>query len=113
VAALDDKIEQVEKKQREKAAEPSPLTLEVKHLHTGLLGGSCSGTLTINATGVRYDGQHVFASNLMGVGVTYTKDEMLIKFQGTQQKFRVSKADAERVRETLSRYQQTYSPSNK
>jgi hypothetical protein len=114
VAALDDKIEQVEKKQRDKAAEPSPLTLEVKHLHGGILGGSCSGTLTINTNGVRYDGgTHVFASNLMGVGVTLTKDEMLIKFQGTQQKFRVSRADAEKVRETLSRYQQTYSPSNK
>jgi tetratricopeptide (TPR) repeat protein len=115
VAALDDKIEQIEKKQRQKAAEPSPLTIQVKHLHGGLLGGSCSGTLTINTTGVRYesDGQHVFASNLLGAGVSLTKDEMVIKFQGNQQKFRVSRADAERVRETLARYQQTYSPSNK
>ncbi len=113
VAKLDDKIEQIEKKQREKAAEPSPLTLEVKHLHGGLLGGSCTGTLTINATGVRYDGQHVFASNLVGAGVSLTKDEMVIKFQGNSQRFRVSRADAERVRETLSRYQQTYSPVSK
>ena len=111
VASLDDKIEQIEKKQREKAAEPSPLTLEVKHIHGGLLGGSCTGTLTINATGVRYDGQHVYASNLVGAGVSLTKDEMVIKFQGNSQRFRVARADAERVRETLARYQQTYSPA--
>ena len=112
-AALDDKIEKFEKKQREKAAEPTPLTLQVKHIHGGLLGGSCTGTLTINATGVRYDGQHVFASNLVGAGVSFTKDEMVIKFQGNSQRFRVPRADAERVRETLARYQQTYSPASK
>ena len=111
IATLDDKIEKVEKKQREKAAEPSPLTVQVKHLHGGLLGGSCAGTLTINATGVRYDGQHVYASNLTGAGVSLTKDEMVITFQGNSQKFRVQRADAERVRETLARYQQTYSPA--
>ncbi len=113
VSALDDKIEQIEKKQREKAAEPTPLTLQVKHLHGGLLGGSCTGTLTINATGVRYDGQHVYASNLVGAGVSLTKDEMVITFQGNSQKFRVARADAERVRETMARYQQTYSPASK
>jgi tetratricopeptide (TPR) repeat protein len=113
VAMLDDKIERIEKKQREKAAEPSPLTLQVKHLHGGLLGGSCSGTLTINATGVRYDGEHVYASNLVGAGVSLTKDEMVITFQGNTQKFRVARGDAERVRETISRYQQTYSPASK
>jgi hypothetical protein len=112
VSALDDKIEQIEKKQREKAAEPSPLTLKVKHLH-GLLGGSCSGTLTINATGVRYDGQHVFASSLVGVRVGITKDEMVIRFEGSSQKFRVARADAERFHEALARYQQTYSPASK
>jgi len=113
VAALDDKIERVEKKLREKAAEPSPLTLQVKHLHGGLLGGSCSGTLTINATGVRYDGQHVYASNLVGAGVSLTKDDTVITFQGKPQKFRLARADAERVRETVARYQQTYSPASK
>ena len=113
VASLEDKIEQVEKKQREKAAEPSPLSIQVKHLHGGLLGKSCSGTLTINATGVRYDGEHVYASNLVGAGVSLTKDELVISFQGNQQKFRASRGDAEKARETLARYQQTYSPSNK
>jgi len=113
VASLEDKIEQVEKKQRAKDAEPSPLSIQVKHLHGGLLGKTCSGTLTINATGVRYDGEHVFASNLVGAGVSFTKDELVIKFQGNQQKFRASRGDAEKARETLARYQQTYSPSNK
>ena len=113
VATLEDKIEQVEKKQREKAAEPTPLTIQAKHLHGGLLNKTCSGTLRIDATGVRYDGEHVFASNLVGAGVSITKDEMVIKFQGNQQKFHVSRGDAERVRETLARYQQTYSPANK
>jgi tetratricopeptide (TPR) repeat protein len=113
VATLDDKIESVEKKQREKAAEPSPLTLQVKHRHGGLLGGSCSGALTINATGVRYDGHHVFASSLVGVRVGITKDEMAIRFEGNSEKFRVGRADAERVRETIARYQRTYSPASK
>jgi tetratricopeptide (TPR) repeat protein len=113
VATLDDKIEGIEKKQREKAAEPSPLTITVKHLHGGLLGGSCTGTLTINATGVRYDGgEHVYASNLVGTGVGQRNDELTITFQKTSQKFRCARADADRVRETISRYQQTYSPSN-
>jgi tetratricopeptide (TPR) repeat protein len=114
VAALEDKIEGVEKKQREKAAEPSPLTLQVKHLHGGLLGGSCSGTLTINATGVRYDGQqgqHVYASSLVGVRLVITKDEMALRFEGNTQRFRVSRAEADRFHEALARYQQTYSPA--
>ncbi|MEK6323295.1 MAG: PEGA domain-containing protein [Acidobacteriota bacterium] len=113
VAALDDKIEKIEKRQREKAAEPSPLTLQVKHIH-GLLGGSCSGKLTIDSTGVRYDGEHVYTSSLVGAGTgTTKKDEMVITFQGNSQKFKVARADAERLREMLARYQQYYSPSNK
>jgi hypothetical protein len=111
VAILDDKIEKIEKRQREKAAEPSPLTLQVKHIHTGLLGGSCAGTLTINSTGVRYDGEHVYASNLVGARVSLTKDDIIISFQANSQKFRVARGDAERIRETLARYQQTYSPA--
>lgn len=113
IAALDDKIERIEKKQREKAAEPTPLTLPVKHLHGRLLGGSCTGTLTINATGVRYDGQHVYASSLVGVRLVITKDEMVIRFEGKSERFRMPRADAERFRETVARYQQTYSPASK
>ncbi|MFY9554219.1 MAG: hypothetical protein WAV47_05810, partial [Blastocatellia bacterium] len=112
-ALLEDKIERIEKRQREKAAEPTPLTLPVKHVHGGLLGGSCNGTLTINSTGVRFDGEHVYASSLIGVRIGITKDEMSIRFEGNSQRFRVPRGDAERCRETLSRYQQTYSPANK
>ena len=112
VAALEDRIERVEKKQREKAAEPTPLSLQVRHLHGGLLGGSCVGTLTINATGVRFDGgqgQHVYAASLVGVRIGINKDETLIRFEGNQQKFKMPRADADRLHETLARYQQTYS----
>ena len=116
VATLNDKIENVEKKQREKEAEPTPLTLQVKHGHTGLLGGSCSGTLTVNSTGVRYDGQqeqHVYASSLVGVRISIEKDEMVVRFEGKAQKFKLSRADAARFHETVSKYQQTYSPASK
>ena len=114
VATLDDRIEKIEKKQREKAAEPIPITIRAKHLHGGVFGGSCSGTLSITSTGVRYDGsEHVFSSNLVGVGVRMTKDELIVKFQDKSEKFKAVRADAERFSDTLSRFQQSYSPSNK
>jgi PEGA domain len=113
VSTLEDKIERIERRQREKAAEPSPLTLQVKHLH-GLLGGSCTGKLTIDSAGVRYDGEHVYTSSLVGAGTGIVKkDEMVITFQGNSQRFKVVRAEAELFRETLARYQQRYSPSNK
>jgi tetratricopeptide (TPR) repeat protein len=114
VAALDDKIERIEKKQREKAAEPIPITIRVKHIHGGFMGGSCSGTLMINSTGVRYDGtEHTFSSNLVAVGVRISKDEMTVRFQDKSEKFKVGHSESERFNEALSRFQQTYSPSNK
>jgi hypothetical protein len=112
VATLDDKIEKVERRQREKAAEPTPLKLQIKHLHGGL-GGSCTGVLTIDSTGVRYDGEHVFAAGLSGSRLSLNKkDEIEIRFEGKAQKFRVARADADLCRETLARYQQRYSPAN-
>ena len=106
VATLDDRIEKIEKRQREKAAEPTPVTIQVKHLH-GSLRGSCSGTLAVSPTGVRYDGsEDVYAANLVGVGVQIAKDEMAVFFQNKSQKFKVDRADAERFREALARYQQ-------
>ena len=113
VATLEDKIERIEKKQREKAAEPTPISLQVKHLHGGLLKGSCTGTLTINSTGVRFDdggkGQHVYAASLVGVRIGINKDETEIRFEGNTQRFRMTRAEADRLHETLGRYQQTYS----
>ena len=106
IATLDDRIEKIEKRQREKAAEPTPAAIQVKHLH-GSLRGSCSGTLKVNPTGVRYDGsEHVYSANLVGVGVQIAKDEMTVTFQNKSQKFKVDRADAERFREALARYQQ-------
>ena len=114
VATLDDRIERIERKQREKAAEPIPISIRVKHLHGGLMGRSCSGALTIDSKGVRYDGtEHTYSSNLVGVGVRIAKDEMTVKFQDKSEKFKVARSDAERFSDTLSRFQQAYAPINK
>jgi tetratricopeptide (TPR) repeat protein len=114
IAKLDDRIEQIEKKERAKAAVPVSITIRAKHLHGGLIGGSCSGTLTINTNGVRYDGtEHTFSANLLAAGVRVAQEEMVVKFQDKNEKFKVPRADAERFNETLSRFQQFYSPANK
>jgi hypothetical protein len=93
--------------------EPTPLTIQVKHIHGGLLRGSCSGNLVVNGAGVRYDakdGNHVFASNLMHSGVRVGKDEMAIQFEDKLERFKpVHSPDAERFREALSRYQSAQS----
>ncbi len=112
VPTLEDKIDRIERRQREKAAEPTPLAIQVKHLHGGLLGGSCSGSLTVNSSGVRYDGEHSFSYSIAGVELRVTKDEMTIHFQKDSQKFKVAHADAERFREALARYKQAYSPAS-
>lgn len=112
VPALEDKIDRIERRQREKAAEPTPLTIQVRHLHGGLLGGSCSGSLTVNSSGVRYDGEHSFSYSIVGVELRVIKDEMTIHFQKDSQKFKVAHADAERFREALARYKQAYSPGS-
>lgn len=100
---LDDKIERIEKRQREKAEQPTQIMIEVKHQHGGL-GGSCKGTLTVGPTGVRYDGsEHSFSLNLLNVGVQVSKGEMVIN---KSHKFKaVVSSDAERFRETLAKFQ--------
>ncbi len=112
VPMLEDKIDRIERRQREKAAEPTPLTIQVRHLHGGLLGGSCSGPLTVNSTGVRYDSEHSFSYSIAGVELRVIKDEMTIHFQKDSQKFKVAHPDAERFREALARYKQAYSPTS-
>jgi len=113
IPALEDKIDRIERRQREKASEPTPLTIHVRHLHGGLLGGSCTGNLTINSTGVRYDGtEHTYSYTIAGVSVGIAKDEMTIQFQKGSQKFKVARSDAEHFRETLARYQQSFASSN-
>src|SRR5262249_61928520 len=90
--------------------EPTPLTIQVKHLHGGILHGTCSGTLTVDNAGVRYDsnnGDHVFAANLLRAGVGIAKDEMSVSFQGKNEKFKpVNRNEAERFRQAVVRYHQ-------
>lgn len=113
VAELEDKIDRIERRQRQKAAEPTPLAIKAKHLHGGITRGSCDGTITINSTGIRYDGsEHTYSYTVSGVDVRITKDEMTIQFGKDAQKFRVVRADADRFQETLARYKQAYAASN-
>lgn len=110
IAALNDRIEKIERRERERVEKPTSLTIQVRHLHGGLLGRSCAGPLTVNSTGVRYEGnEHVFSANLVGVSVRISKDEMSVQFQSPQ-KFKVARSEAERFRESLARFQQVYSP---
>lgn len=104
-AILDDKIEKIEKEFREKEAEPVPVSIQVKHPH-GALRGSCSGTLSVDTAGVRYQGsEHNFSYNLVGISVRIKKDELTLGFQGKLETFKVGSAEAERFREALSKYQ--------
>src|SRR5262249_42751741 len=55
VGKLDQRIQEIEPRPNARGPEPSPLSIPVKHLHGGLLHSSCSGTLTVDTTGIRYD----------------------------------------------------------
>jgi tetratricopeptide (TPR) repeat protein len=101
---LDDMIERIEKRQQEKAAAPTPVSITVKHPH-GALRGSCSGQLSIDAGGVRYNGEHSFSANLVGVSAGLVKKELRIGYQGQSIKFEVSPSEAERFRDALVKYQ--------
>jgi tetratricopeptide (TPR) repeat protein len=103
---LDDKIGRVEREEREKAAEPQPLTIQVKHIHGGLLRGSCSGALTAGSTGVFYEGsEHQYSYNVASVAVGVSKDQLTITVGKASHRFSATRADAERFRETVNRYQ--------
>lgn len=108
---LTEKIERLSKKAAAKASEPSALMIQVKHLHGGLLHGSCTGTLTVNSNGVRYDGQQdTFSSSLAGTEVAISKGELIVKFLSRQEKFKPSRPEmAEKFREALIKFQ-TYNP---
>ena len=104
-AILDDKVEKIEKEFREKAAEPVPVSIQVKHPH-GALRGSCSGTLSVDSAGVRYNSsEHPLSLNLVGISVRVKKDEMTLGFQGKTETFKVAFAEADRFREALMKYQ--------
>jgi tetratricopeptide (TPR) repeat protein len=105
VNKLDDKIERIEKQQRAKAAEPVPYTIHVKHPH-GTLKGSCTGTLTVDSNGVRFDSrEHPSSYSLMGVSVKVEKDGLVLILQRKEEKFRATRADSEQFRQVLNRYQ--------
>jgi hypothetical protein len=108
ISTLNYKIESIQKRQEEKAAEPVPLSIRVRHLHSGLLRGSCQGVLTVNSTGMLYrgDGGDDFSANFVGVRVQVVKNEMTVSgFTKNPQKFKTTGNDADRFREALSRYQ--------
>jgi tetratricopeptide (TPR) repeat protein len=106
---LQEKIDKIETRQRQKAAEPVPITIQVRHQH-GTLKGSCTGTLSVTTTGVRYDGQgdHTFSTNLAGMSATVTGDKLTLSFQKKNEQFKCSGGDSERFREALAKYQSSY-----
>jgi tetratricopeptide (TPR) repeat protein len=106
--ALDERMEKIEKRLQAKAAEPTPVSIRVRHLHSGFLGGSCEGVLTVNSTGVLYRSGRGdnYSANLVGLRVQVVKDEMTVfGFHKNPQKFKVGSQDAERFREALAGYQ--------
>jgi tetratricopeptide (TPR) repeat protein len=110
IGMLDDRIRELDPQSNARAPEPSPLSIPVKHLHGGLLHSSCSGTLTVDATGIRYDStdpdKHSFAMNFVRVGVHVIKDELTLQSPGKVYKFKAAQpVSAERFREAVSRYQ--------
>ena len=103
-AILQDRIDRIEKKQREKASEPTPLTIQVKHLH-GKLRGSCSGTLSVTSRGVRYDGKDAFSASLQWTAVVVGKEnKFTLQMQGKSLEFEGAPGDGERFQEALDRY---------
>jgi hypothetical protein len=105
IPRLDDLIERIEKRQQEKATAPSPVSIAVKHDH-GALRGSCSGSLSVDGTGVRYDNpEHGFSANVMGVTARAEKKTLTLGFQGRTMKFEIANSEAERFRDALNRYQ--------
>lgn len=108
IAKLDDRIERIENRQRQKADEPKPVSVSVKHVHGGIFGDrSCQGSLIVDSTGVSYkSNEHNFSANLVAVGVSAYKDEMTVTgMQSKPLKFKLPYSEAERFRSALSRFQ--------
>ena len=102
-ARLDDLIERIEKHQQEKAAAPTPVSITVKHDH-GALRGSCSGTLSVDSAGVRYDGEHSFAANVVVVNAIVGKKSLTLSMPGRTMKFEVANAEAAIFYDALNKY---------
>jgi tetratricopeptide (TPR) repeat protein len=104
IAELQDKIDRIEKRQRDSASQPSPVRISVRHSH-GTFQGSCKGALSVDSSAVRFDGEHTFVSTLAGLNVVLTKDKLMIQFQGKSQEFRASPQDAAAFRDAVAKYQ--------
>jgi hypothetical protein len=106
LAKLDDKIEKIEKQARAKEEEPTPVAIAVKHEH-GVLRGSCSGTLTVNSSGVNYSttGEHSFSANLTGVTAVITKGVLEIRYPQKSWSFKTNLNSAAQFRDALLKYQ--------
>lgn len=105
ITELDAKIERIEKGRREKESEPAPLSIVVTHLHGGLFRGSCKGVLGVSSTGVRFDGEDTYAAGLLAVTDVLANNYLEVRFHNKPQKFKASKADAQRFHDALTRYQ--------
>jgi hypothetical protein len=107
VSSLDYKIERIERRQQEKASQPSALSIRVRHLHSGILGRSCEGVLTVSSTGVTYRSAHDnYSASLIGPRAQVVKGELIINgFTASPQKFKAAGQDAERFLETLAKFQ--------
>jgi tetratricopeptide (TPR) repeat protein len=115
VIRLDDKIDRIEKRQHAAAIQPSTYSIQVRHIHGGLLHGSCTGTLRVEETGVRYDaanGEHTFSSSITGTEISMGNDELSVKFMDRTEKFKVSHPEGEKLRQALIKFQ-TYYSANK
>ncbi|MEW6208894.1 MAG: PEGA domain-containing protein [Acidobacteriota bacterium] len=106
-ASLDYKMENIERRQEEKAAQPTALSIRVRHLHSGLLGRSCEGELTVSSTGVVYrSADDNYSASLAVPRARVVKGELIITgFTASPQKFKAAGQDAERFRETLAKFQ--------
>ena len=105
VDTLNDRIETLEKRAREKADAPTPVSIAVKHNH-GLLLGSCRGTLAVTSAGIRYIGSdHPISFNLIGVGIRINKKKMEIVVQGKATTFEGESGDLERFTTSLTKFQ--------
>ena len=103
IDSLQYKIDRIERTQREKASQPIPLSIQVKHQH-GAFRGSCKGTLQVSSTGVRFDGDHVFSANVVGLRVSVAKDKLTLFLNGKQE-FKGLRVDLERFQQAVVSYQ--------
>ncbi|MEW6129294.1 MAG: PEGA domain-containing protein [Acidobacteriota bacterium] len=104
IATLDDRIEKIENRIREKEEAPSPVGIPVKHEH-GAFRGSCSGTLTVNGAGVNYNGEDAFAATLTGVSAGFSKKGLTISWAGKSITFKTTASYANQFLEALGKYQ--------